>query len=51
MGFDLAWYGFSTSLKEGVFAFICGAVIILAGKLAARDGIARPKFREGPRFV
>jgi membrane protein DedA with SNARE-associated domain len=45
MGFDLAWYGFGNWLKEAIFAALCGAVIILAGKLTARDGIARPKFR------
>jgi hypothetical protein len=45
MGFDLAWYGFTNWLKEGVFAVICGAIIILAGKLTLKDGIARPKFR------
>jgi hypothetical protein len=45
MGFDLAWYGFSTWLKEGVFAVVCSAVIILAGKLLVRDGVAHPKFQ------
>jgi hypothetical protein len=45
MGYDLAWYGFATWLKEAVFAILCGAIIILAGKLTAREGIARPKFR------
>ena len=47
IGLELAWYGFSNSLKQGVFAFICSAVIILAGRLTVRDGIARPKFRRG----
>jgi len=48
MGGDLAWYGFGTSLKEAVFAFICGAVIIAAGRIAVTDGIARPKFQKDP---
>jgi hypothetical protein len=51
MGGDLAWYGFGTWLKEAVFAFTCGAVIILAGKLAVRDGIAPPKLRKEPRLL
>jgi hypothetical protein len=51
MGFDLAWYGFATWLKEGIFAFICGAVIIWAGKLTIRDGIAGQKFQRGPHLV
>jgi hypothetical protein len=45
MGFDLAWYGFGNWLKEGVFAFTCGAVIIWTGRLTARHDNARPKFR------
>jgi hypothetical protein len=37
MGFELAWYGSANWVKQGVFAFICGAVIILAGKLGTKD--------------
>lgn len=32
MGYSLAWYGFTNTLKQGAFAFICGAIIIVAGK-------------------
>jgi hypothetical protein len=51
MGYELAWYGFGNWLKAGAFAFICGAVIILAGRLTVRNGIARPEVPEGPRPV
>jgi hypothetical protein len=51
MGFELAWYGSANWLKEGVFAVICGAIIILAGKLSIKDGIARPEVPEGPRLL
>jgi len=36
MAYSLAWYGFTNSLKQGVYAFICGAIIIMAGTFADR---------------
>jgi hypothetical protein len=39
MGFELAWYGFANWLKEGIFAILCGAVIIFAGKLTREKAL------------
>lgn len=41
MGYSLAWYGFANSLKQGAFAFLCSAVIIVSGKFLARDRVEK----------
>lgn len=42
MGYSLAWYGFTNTLKQGLFAFICCWILFWSGKLAQSKSKAAP---------